>query len=130
MRRFAAPLLGALLVLAGVPGMPGLPIFGAATAGMHGADCQMACCKTARAGAGTGDGMSARASSPSSPSSPTCRMGCSRGQQAGLVEPMPSLLAAPPRLPAPTAGFFAAPQQDFAPILRPSDLPERPPRAA
>jgi hypothetical protein len=153
MRRFAAPLLGALLVWAGVP------VTGTATAGAHGAGCRMACCTvrtSARGGAGAGMGAAAamragghagmnagthagmkmttqgRASRSDSapPSAPTCRMGCGRGQQAGFLESTPSLLAVPPRLPAPAEAPFAARRQDPSRILHPFDLPERPPRGA
>jgi hypothetical protein len=126
MRRFAVPLLGALLVCAGMP-----TTGAAAAAGADGGDCRMACCIKARTGAGIRmPGLAARPSS-SSPSAPaSCRMGCGRGQQAGFVESLPSLLAAPPRLPTPGGAPFAARRHDPSRICRPFDLPERPPRTA
>jgi hypothetical protein len=112
MVRCAAPLLGALLVWAS------LPVGGAAAGGARGAGCRMSCCTT-------GGGAGARPSSP-----PACRAGCGHGQQAGsIVESTPSLLAAPPRLPAPADAPFAARRPAPACIAAPPDLPERPPRA-
>jgi hypothetical protein len=58
-------------------------------------------------------------------------MGCRQDQRAGLVESrsIPSLLTAPPRLPAPDGAAYAERLPDPTCTLGSFDLPDPPPRA-
>jgi len=112
----AAFLVGALLVGAG------MPVSGTLAGGARGADCHMTCCKTA--------GMRTMGHAATPLPSPTCHLGCGHRQEAGAVGPMPSVLAAPTRLPAPASARFAPRRPASAYLLDPFDLPDRPPRLA
>ncbi|HLX09716.1 MAG TPA: hypothetical protein VKY89_17815 [Thermoanaerobaculia bacterium] len=135
MRRLAAALLSAALLAAAgwwdagalSPGCPRAAAMSARLAGpgdstaAHRPACRMTCCKR-----------SPRAAAAPAPPGAACT--CGRGgsqpiRQVRFAAGTPSILPAPPRLPAPRSGGPSCQRLRGLATLPFLDLPERPPRA-